>query len=72
MAKPKIDKNKLLALKERLEFGDIQRIANKLGLHRSTVAKVFKGEIRNFRVIEQAMNLINSRDRLIKALNITE
>jgi predicted transcriptional regulator len=69
MTKPKIDQQKLKALRNQLEHGDLQRIAKHLGISRSTVAKVFTGEIRNIQVIEQALSMVKHRQKVLKCLN---
>jgi hypothetical protein len=69
MAKPTIDKQKLKALRNQLEHGDFQRIAKHLGISRTTVAKVFTGDIRNIQVIEQALNMVKHREKVLKSLN---
>ena len=65
MTKLKIEKQKLKDLKNQLEHGDIQEIADQLGLSRSTVSKVFTGEIRNFKVFSQSLIKLNYAELIL-------
>ncbi len=69
MAKPVIDKKKLMELRNQLEHGDLQRIADKLRIGRSAVSKVFTGEIRNIQVIEHALSMVKHREKVLNDLN---
>lgn len=59
----------LKALKNQLEHGDIKRIAENLYMSPTTVSKALRGEIRNIRIVEEAIRMVQVNTKVYDSLS---
>lgn len=68
MENKNFDPEDLKALKKELEHGDIQLIALNLNMSPITVSKALRGEIRNIRIIKEAIRMAQINAKVYESL----
>jgi transcriptional regulator with XRE-family HTH domain len=58
-----------MGIKSRLEHGDVKRIARRLGLSRTTITKALRGEIRNIRIVQEAIRVAQINAKVYESLS---